>query len=416
MAETFSNRLKSAWNAFMNRDPPNYKDLGMSYSYRPDRLRVMSGNEKTIITAIYNKMAMDCSAIEIIHAKLDENDRYVSPMPSGLNTCLTLSANKDQTARAFRQDVVMSMFDEGCVAVVPIDTTTDRRDPDAYDIYSMRVGKIIQWYPDYVRVRVYNDWRGCTEDITLPKSKVAIIENPLYAVMNEPNSVVQRLKRKLSLLDAADEQSTSGRLDMIIQLPYVIKTEARRAEANKRRQEIEEQLNNSKYGIAYADGTERIIQLNRPVENNLMSQIEYLTNMVYSQLGITQEIMNGTADEKTMQNYYSRSIEPIISAIVEEMRRKFLTEKARSEHVSIVFFRDPFKLIPVSAIADIADKFTRNEILSSNEIRQVIGRKPVDDPKADELRNKNLNAGEGQDFANTSQNKEESTPSEKSAG
>ena len=310
----------------------------------------------------------------------------------------------------------MSMFDEGCVAVVPIDTTTDRRDPDVYDIHSMRVGKIIQWYPDYVRVRVYNDWRGCTEDITLPKSKVAIIENPLYAVMNEPNSVVQRLKRKLSLLDAVDEQSTSGRLDMIIQLPYVIKTEARRAEANKRRQEMEEQLNNSKYGIAYADGTERIIQLNRPVENNLMSQIEYLTNMVYSQLGITQEIMNGTADEKTMQNYYSRSIEPIISAIVEEMRRKFLTEKARSEHVSIVFFRDPFKLIPVSAIADIADKFTRNEILSSNEIRQVIGRKPVDDPKADELRNKNLNAGEGQDFANTSQIKEELTPSEKSAG
>ena len=401
MAETFTNRLKSAWNAFMNRDPPMYQDLGTSYSYRPDRIKMVGGNEKSIITAIYNKIAMDCAAVEIVHAKLDDNDRYVSPMISGLNTCLTLSANKDQTARAFRQDVVMSLFDEGCIAIVPIDTSVNPMVSDSYDILSMRVGKIIQWFPDHVKVRVYNDRLGRYDDIIAAKSSTAIIENPLYAVMNEQNSVVQRLRRKLSLLDIADEQTTSSRLNMIIQLPYVIKTEARRAEANKRRQEIEDQLLNSKYGIAYADGTEKIIQLNRALDNNLMSQIEYLTNMVYSQLGITQEIMNGTADEKTMQNYYSRSIEPIISAIVEEMKRKFLTKTARSQHKSIVFFRDPFKLVPVSAIAEIADKFTRNEIMSSNEMRQIVGLKPVNDPQADELRNKNLNPGEGQTFAST---------------
>lgn len=401
MAETFTNRLKSAWNAFMNRDPPRYQDLGTSYSYRPDRIKMVGGNEKSIITAIYNKIAMDCAAVEIVHAKLDDNDRYVSPMISGLNTCLTLSANKDQTARAFRQDVVMSLFDEGCIAIVPIDTSINPTVSDSYDILSMRVGKIIQWFPDHVKVRVYNDRLGRYDDIIAAKSSTAIIENPLYAVMNEQNSVVQRLRRKLSLLDIADEQTTSSRLNMIIQLPYVIKTEARRAEANKRRQEIEDQLVNSKYGIAYADGTEKIIQLNRALDNNLMSQIEYLTNMVYSQLGITQEIMNGTADEKTMQNYYSRSIEPIISAIVEEMKRKFLTKTARSQHKSIVFFRDPFKLVPVSAIAEIADKFTRNEIMSSNEMRQIVGLKPVNDSQADELRNKNLNPGEGQTFATT---------------
>ena len=401
MAETFTNRLKSAWNAFMNRDPPMYQDLGTSYSYRPDRIKMAGGNEKSIITAIYNKIAMDCAAVEIVHAKLDDNDRYVSPMISGLNTCLTLSANKDQTARAFRQDVVMSLFDEGCIAIVPIDTSINPMVSDSYDILSMRVGKIIQWFPDHVKVRVYNDRLGRYDDIIAAKSSTAIIENPLYAVMNEQNSVVQRLRRKLSLLDIADEQTTSSRLNMIIQLPYVIKTEARRAEANKRRQEIEDQLINSKYGIAYADGTEKIIQLNRALDNNLMSQIEYLTNMVYSQLGITQEIMNGTADEKTMQNYYSRSIEPIISAIVEEMKRKFLTKTARSQHKSIVFFRDPFKLVPVSAIAEIADKFTRNEIMSSNEMRQIVGLKPVNDSQADELRNKNLNPGEGQTFAST---------------
>lgn len=403
MAETFTNRLKSAWNAFMNRDPPTYQDLGMSYSYRPDRIKMIGANEKSIITAIYNKIAMDCAAVEIVHAKLDDNDRYVSPMISGLNTCLTLSANKDQTARAFRQDVVMSLFDEGCIAIVPVDTTFNPMETDSYDILSMRVGKIVQWFPDHVKVRVYNDRLGRCDDIIMPKASTAIIENPLYSVMNEQNSVVQRLRRKLSLLDIADEQTTSSKLNMIIQLPYVIKTEARRTEANKRRQEIEDQLVNSKYGIAYADGTEKIIQLNRSLDNNLMSQIEYLTNMVYSQLGITQEIMNGTADEKTMQNYYSRSIEPIVSAIVEEMRRKFLTKTARSQHKSIVFFRDPFKLVPVSAIADIADKFTRNEIMSSNEMRQIVGLKPIADAKADELRNKNLNPGEGQEFASTSE-------------
>lgn len=403
MAETFTNRLKSAWNAFMNRDPPTYQDLGMSYSYRPDRIKMIGANEKSIITAIYNKIAMDCAAVEIVHAKLDDNDRYVSPMISGLNTCLTLSANKDQTARAFRQDVVMSLFDEGCIAIVPVDTTFNPMETDSYDILSMRVGKIVQWFPDHVKVRVYNDRSGRCDDIVMPKASIAIIENPLYSVMNEQNSVVQRLRRKLSLLDIADEQTTSSKLNMIIQLPYVIKTEARRTEANKRRQEIEDQLVNSKYGIAYADGTEKIIQLNRSLDNNLMSQIEYLTNMVYSQLGITQEIMNGTADEKTMQNYYSRSIEPIVSAIVEEMRRKFLTKTARSQHKSIVFFRDPFKLVPVSAIADIADKFTRNEIMSSNEMRQIVGLKPIADAKADELRNKNLNPGEGQEFASTSE-------------
>lgn len=407
MAETFTSRLKSAWNAFMNRDPPIYQDLGTSYSYRPDRIKMIGNNERSIITAIYNKIAMDCAAVEIVHAKLDENDRYVYPMSTGLNTCLTLAANKDQTARAFRQDVVMSLFDEGCIAIVPVDTTLNPMETDSYDILSMRVGEIIQWFPDHVKVRVYNDRVGRSEDIIMEKSSVAIIENPLYAVMNEPNSVVQRLRRKLSLLDIADEQTTSSKLNMIIQLPYVIKTEARRAEANKRRQEIEDQLVNSKYGIAYADGTEKIIQLNRSLDNNLMSQIEYLTNMVYSQLGITQEIMNGTADEKTMQNYYSRSIEPIVSAIVEEMRRKFLTKTARSQHKSIVFFRDPFKLVPVSAIADIADKFTRNEIMSSNEMRQIVGLKPVNDSKADELRNKNLNPGEGQTYASVSEEGEQ---------
>ena len=396
MAESFLSRLKHAWNAFFNnKDPtPKYQDIGASYYYRPDRQRFTGGNERTIVTSVYNRIALDAAAVEIKHVRLDENGRYLETIDSGINRCLNEEANIDQTGRAFIQDVVMSMLDEGCVAIVPVDTTFNPNITNSYDVQSMRVGKILQWYPNHIQVRVYNEKTGNKEDIIVPKNIVGIIENPLYAVINEPNSTMQRLIRKLSLLDAVDEQSGSGKLDLIIQLPYTIKTEARRQQAEARRKEIEVQLTNSKYGIAYTDGTERITQLNRPIENNLMKQIEYLTSMLYSQLGITQSILDGTADEKTMLNYYSRSIEPIISAIVDELKRKFLTRTARSQLQSFLFFRDPFKLVPITEIATIADTFTRNEILSSNEVRQLIGIKPSSDPKADQLRNSNLNQTE----------------------
>lgn len=392
MGMSFGSRLKHAWNAFTGTDYTTYQDVGPGYSSRPDRIRLTKGNERSIITSVYNRIALDVAALNVQHIRLDENGRFLSVIQDGLNTCLTVEANIDQTARAFIQDIVVSMLDEGCVAIVPVDTTYDPSVTGSYDIQTMRVGKILDWYPQHVRVRLYNERTGAKENILVPKSTVAIIENPLYAVVNEPNSTMQRLIRKLNLLDVIDEQSGSGKLDLIIQLPYVIKTEARRQQAENRRKDIEAQLSGTKYGIAYADGTERITQLNRSVNNNLMSQIEYLTSMLYSQLGITQSILDGTADEKTMLNYNNRTIEPIISAIVDEMKRKFLTKTARSQSQSISFFRDPFKLVPVNDIAEIADKFTRNEIMTSNEIRQVIGMKPSDDPRADELRNKNLSA------------------------
>ena len=392
MGMSFGSRLKHAWNAFTGTDYTTYQDVGPGYSSRPDRIRLTRGNERSIITSVYNRIALDVAALNVQHIRLDENGRFLSVIQDGLNACLTVEANIDQTARAFIQDIVVSMLDEGCVAIVPVDTTYDPSITGSYDIQTMRVGKILDWYPQHVRVRLYNERTGTKENILVPKSTVAIIENPLYAVVNEPNSTMQRLIRKLNLLDVIDEQSGSGKLDLIIQLPYVIKTEARRQQAENRRKDIEAQLSGTKYGIAYADGTERITQLNRSVNNNLMSQIEYLTSMLYSQLGITQSILDGTADEKTMLNYNNRTIEPIISAIVDEMKRKFLTKTARSQSQSISFFRDPFKLVPVNDIAEIADKFTRNEIMTSNEIRQVIGMKPSDDPRADELRNKNLSA------------------------
>lgn len=392
MEMSFGSRLKHAWNVFTGNIQINYRDLGMSYSYRADRPRMSRGNERSIVTSVYNRIALDVAALNVQHVRLDKNGRFISVIDDGLNNCLTLEANVDQTARSFIQDVVISMFDEGSVAIVPVDTTTDPNVSGSYDIQSLRVGQILDWYPQYIRARVYNEQTGRKEDIVVPKSAVAIVENPLYAVINEPNSTMQRLIRKLNLLDVIDEQSGSGKLDLIIQLPYVIKTEARRQQAENRRKDIENQLSGSKYGIAYTDGTEHITQLNRSVNNNLMSQIEYLTSMLYSQLGITQSILDGTADEKTMLNYNNRTIEPIISAIVDEMKRKFLTKTARSQRQSISFFRDPFKLVPVNDIAEIADKFTRNEIMTSNEIRQIIGMKPSNDPKADELRNKNLNS------------------------
>lgn len=397
MEMSFGSRLKHAWNAFTGNIQMNYRDLGMSYPYRADRPRMSRGNERSIVTSVYNRIALDVAALNVQHVRLDENGRFLSVIDDGLNNCLTLEANVDQTARSFIQDVVISMFDEGSVAIVPVDTTTDPNVSGSYDIQSLRVGQILDWYPQYIRTRVYNEQTGRKEDIVVPKSAVAIIENPLYAVINEPNSTMQRLIRKLNLLDVIDEQSGSGKLDLIIQLPYVIKTEARRQQAENRRKDIESQLSGSKYGIAYTDGTEHITQLNRSVNNNLMSQIEYLTSMLYSQLGITQSILDGTADEKTMLNYNNRTIEPIISAIVDEMKRKFLTKTARSQRQSISFFRDPFKLVPVNEIAEIGDKFTRNEIMTSNEIRQVVGMKPSDDPRADELRNKNLSEPSGSD-------------------
>lgn len=387
-----TNRIQHAWNAFLNRDPTDYyKDInGPSYSYRPDRVRFSRGNERSIVTSVYNRIALDAAAIDILHVRVDDNDRFSEIIDSNLNRCLTKSANIDQTGRAFIQDVVMSMLDEGCVAIIPTDTTFNPDITNSYDILTMRTGKILEWYPEHIRVRVYNEKTGNKEDITIPKKTAAIIENPLYAVINEPNSTMQRLIRKLNLLDAIDEQSGSGKLDLIIQLPYIIKSEARRQQAEQRRKDIEMQLAGSKYGIAYTDGTERITQLNRPVENNLMKQIEFLTNMLYSQLGLTQTVLDGSANEETMLNYYSRTIEPILSAIVDEIERKFLTRTAISQKQAIRYFRDPFRLVPVNQIAEIADKFTRNEIMTSNEIRQIVGMKPSSDPAADELRNKNL--------------------------
>lgn len=385
-------RLQHGWNAFMNKDPTGttYQAVGPGYSYRPDRPRLSRGNERSIITSAINRIALDVAALTITHCKVDENGRFISNMNSPLNNCLNLEANLDQTSRAFIQDIVMSMFDEGCVAVVPVDTDIDPTTSGSYDIYSMRTGKILEWYPKHVKVRVYNENTGTKEDLILQKSKVAIIENPLFAVVNEPNSTMQRLMRKLALLDIVDEESSAGKLDLIIQLPYTIKSEARRTQAENRRKDIEMQLKDTKYGIAYTDATEKITQLNRPLENNLMKQIEYLTDMFYSQLGITQFILDGSANEQEMLNYHSRTIEPIISAIIDEMKRKFLTKTARTQKQTITFFRDPFKLVPISNIANIADSLTRNEILTSNELRQIIGFKPSDDPKADELVNGNL--------------------------
>lgn len=388
---SIGSRLKHAWNAFLNRDPTfNYRDSGVSYTYRPDRVRLTRGNERSIMTSVFNRIAIDVANLSVVHCRLDDNGRYLENMDSGLNNCLTLEANIDQTGRSFIQDAVMSMFDEGVVALVPVDTTFNPTETSSYDILTMRTGKILEWRPDQVKIRLYNDRTGIKEDIWLPKRSVAIVENPLFAIINEPNSTAQRLMRKLSLLDVTDEQTASGKLDLIIQLPYVIKTEARRQQAETRRRDIESQLSGSKYGIAYTDGTERITQLNRSLENNLLKQVEYLTNLLFSQLGITQAILDGTADEQTMLNYYNRTIEPVVSAMVDEMKRKFLTKTARTQGQSIKAFRDPFKLVPVNDIAEIADKFTRNEIMTSNEIRQVIGMKPSDDPKADELRNSNI--------------------------
>lgn len=401
MEINIGSRVKRAWNAFLNRDPPsdrNYSYYG-GYSYRPFYDRKGRAIDKTIITAILSRIAVDASSITIQHVKLDENGRYDETINSDLNACFNLSANIDQTGRAFIQDIVLSMLEEGVVAVVPVDTDLNPMTTDSYKIYSMRVGTIMEWFPNHVHVRLYNDRTGEKEEITLPKRMVAIVTNPFYAVMNEPNGTMQRLIRKLNLLDAVDEQSSSGKLDLIIQLPYVIKNDLRRQQAEERRKQIEDQLTGSKYGIAYTDGTERITQLNRSLDNNLLAQVEYLTNMAYSQLTITQEIMNGTADETAMTNYYSRTIEPIVSAIVDEFKRKFLTKTARSQNQSIVFFHDPFKLVPIGTVADMADKFTRNEIMSSNEFRQVIGLKPSKDPAADELRNKNLTQTPGQEEA-----------------
>ena len=392
MENTIGSRLKHAWNAFTNKDPtPYYSSYsGGSSSYRPDRPRLHGGNERSIVTSVYNRIAMDAAAVSIRHIRTDDNNQFLETINSGLNTCFNLEANIDQTGRLFLQDAVMSMLDEGCVALVPIDTTMNPLLTNSYDIQTMRTAKILQWTPTHIQVRVYNDKTGLKEDVYVAKSTVAIIENPLYAVINEPNSTMQRLIRKLNLLDSIDEQSSYGKLDLIMQLPYVIKTEARQQQAEKRMKDIEQQLSGSKYGIAYTDGTEKITQLNRPIGNNLMGQIEYLTSMLYSQLGITQSILDGTADERTMLNYHNRTIEPIVSSITDESKRKFLTKTARSQNQSITFFRDPFKLVPVNDLSEIADKFTRNEILSSNEVRQIIGMKPSADPKADELRNKNL--------------------------
>ena len=393
MAYSFGTRLKHAWNAFFNKDPTSTRNMptGTSYSHRPDRPRMHRGNERTIVTAVFNRIAMDVASLSYFHTRHDDNDRYVGNIASGLNNCLTVEANIDQTARAFIQDYAMSLLDEGAVAIVPVDTTSDPRRSNAFDVITMRVGRILEWYPQHVKVRVYNESSGEKEDVVLPKRTVGIIENPLFAVCNEPNSTLQRLIRKLNILDVIDEQSSSSKLDLIIQLPYTLKSPARQVQAENRRSQIEDQLMNSKYGIAYIDGTEKVIQLNRAVENNLMTQIEFLTNLLYSQLGITKEVMDGSADEKTMLNYTNRTIEPIASAFTDELKRKFLSKTARTQKQSVDFFRDPFKLIPVSELAEIADKMTRNEIMSSNEVRQKMGMIPSDDPKADELRNKNLN-------------------------
>lgn len=390
MENNFGVRIKKAWNAFMNHDATITQYSSGSY-YRPDRIRLTRGNERSILTAVINKVALDIASLDVCVCRLDKNNRFEDIIENdSLNKCLTIEANLDQSYRAFFQDVVITMLDEGCVAVVPVDTASDPNESESFEILTLRAGRIVNWYPDYVKVNLYNEKRGLREEIIIPKRKVAIIENPLYAVMNEPNSTFQRLARKLMLLDNIDEASGSGKLDLIIQLPYTVKSEARKNQANMRRTEIEQQLRGSKYGIAYTDGTEKITQLNRPVENNLMKQIEYLTSMLYSQLGISQAVLDGTADEKEMNNYYTRTIEPIINSIVDEMNRKFISKTARAQKKKILYFRDPFKLIPISQVAEIADKFTRNEILSSNEVRQIVGRKPSKDPKADELRNSNI--------------------------
>lgn len=392
MENTFGSRLRHAFNAFMNRDPTiDFRDTGPGFSIRPDRPRFTRGNERTIVTSIYNRIALDVASININHCRVDGDNRFVETIDSSLNKCLNLEANLDQTGRAFIQDVVMSMLDEGCVAIVPTETSFNPALTTSYDIFSMRTGKILEWYPKHVKVRLYNEKSGQREDIKLPKNTVAIVENPLYAVINEHNSTMQRLMRKLSLLDNVDERINSGKLDMIIQLPYVIKSKTRREEADRRRNELVDQLKDSIYGIGYIDGTEKIVQLNRPLDNNLMKQVEYLTAQLYSQLGITQAILDGSANEQEMLNYHTRTIEPIISAIVDEMKRKFLSKTARSQLQTIKFFRDPFKLVPINNMAEIADKFTRNEILTSNEVRQIIGMKPSNDPKADQLINSNLN-------------------------
>lgn len=394
MAE-FLTRFQNAWNAFLGRDPTNRflenNSWYGNYSERPDRRRMNYGNERSIIAAMYCKIAVDCSQVTMQHIRTDDNGRYTTEIDSHLNNCLTLDPNLDQTKTQFIQDIVLSMFDEGCVAVVPIDTSVNPNNTNSYDILTMRVGKILEWYPYSVKLEVYNENTGKKQNIVMQKKDVAIIENPFYSIMNEPNSILRRLIRKLNLLDAVDEQSSAGKLDLIIQLPYTIRTEARKKQAEERRENIEKQLAGSKYGIAYADATEHITQLNRPVENNLMNQVTYLTSMLYSQLGLSEEIFNGTASEQAMLNYYNSTIEPILTAITDEFKRKFLTKTARTQHQTIMFFRDPFKLVPINQIADIADKFTRNEILTSNELRGIIGFKPSDDPKADQLINSNLN-------------------------
>ena len=390
MPDSFGARLKHAWNAFMNRDPTKYQDLGAGYSTRPDRARLRPGVDRTIVSAIINRIAIDVSSTNIRHVRLDDNDRFLSIVPSGLNECLTSRANIDQTGQAFIRDLVTSMCDEGVVAVVPVDTIGPLTPGGGYTIRSLRVGKIVEWYPKSVRILLYNDNTGQKEEITLPKMSVAIIENPFYTVMNEPNSTSKRLIHKLSLLDVTDEQTASGKLDLIIQFPYIIRSEMKRAEANRRRKELEEQLAGSKYGVAYTDSTEKVTQLNRSLENNLMSQIEYLTSMLYSQLGITKEILEGTAKEEELTNYYSRTIEPIVSAITTEFTTKFLSKTARSQKQTIFYYRDPFRFTPALKLAELADKLTRNEIVTSNEFRQIIGMKAIDDPRADELRNKNM--------------------------
>ncbi len=391
MPDTFITRFKHAWNAFMNRDPTRYDyEYGSGYSIRPDRVHLRGGNERTIVNSIITRIAIDAASTTIQHVRLDENGRFLEVIDSGLNYCLNVRANIDQTGRSFLQDTVQSMCDEGCVAVVPVDTDVNPAKTDSYEIRSMRVGKIVQWYPNHIRVRLYNDRTGEKQEITVPKRTTAIIENPFYSIMNEPNSTMRRLNRKLSLLDITDEQTASGKLDLIIQLPYLVKSEARKKQANERRKEIEEQLTGSRYGIAYTDGTEHITQLNRSIENNLMNQVDYLTSMLYSQLGLTKGVLEGTASEEELTNYYNRTIEPIVSTIVNEFNTKFLTKTARTQKQTIYYFRDPFRLVPVAKLAEIADKFTRNEIMSSNEFRQIIGMKASGDPRADELRNKNM--------------------------
>lgn len=396
MDNSITSRFRKAWNVFFNKDPTPYRYAdGPGYSYPPSHLRLGYVGDKSLATAIYNRIALDAASIDVKHIRTDDDGRFIEVIDDKLNGCLTQSANIDQTGRAFIQDAVQSMLDEGCIAIVPVETTSDPRFSESWDVLNLRVGKIVQWYPSSVQISLYNERTGKREDVTLPKHQVAIVENPLYSVMNEPNSTLQRLIRKLNLLDAVDEQSSSGKLDLIIQLPYVIKTDARKQQAEARRKDIEDQLSGSKYGIAYTDGTERITQLNRSVENNLLNQVQYLTSMLYSQLGITQAIMDGTADEKTMLNYYTRTIEPILAAITDEMSRKFLSRTARKQRQAISFFRDPFVLMPISQVAEAADRMTRNEIMSSNEFRQIIGLKPSDDPNADMLRNKNLYARYG---------------------